>query len=72
MKVGRVDVDDSQEARQIADADRLHELEVWFERILESRLSEYSPVGDVAHEQLDNDEQLCGRLVQTCGHGCCR
>lgn len=52
---------------QIAHADSLHQEEVRVEGVLERRLAEGGAVGNVAHEQLDNEQKLGGSLGEANG-----
>jgi hypothetical protein len=40
---------------EVADADSTDKLEVWVQRLLHGRLPEYRTLGDVAHQQLNNE-----------------
>lgn len=52
---------------QVADADGLHQEEVRVEGVLERGLAEGGAVGNITHEQLDNEQELCGSLREANG-----
>jgi hypothetical protein len=66
----RVRLHNLQESLQITDSDSSDEAEVWLEGALEAGLAEDVALGNVAHEQLDHNQQLHRGLVEACGDVC--